>query len=142
VTIPSERAKQRGADEQPAQEQPQGASPEQVWQPTNGSGPQQEQPTGAGAAQGTVQFPAPDQQSGQSGGYGQSGQSGAPEGPASAVPPNYGAPPGWTPATSPGAHHPSNSQHQQYNWLPSWERGQQGQVPTDRGSGTGPDGSQ
>ncbi|GAB2741569.1 ATP-dependent zinc metalloprotease FtsH [Salinifilum aidingensis] len=136
VTIPSELSKQHDPDQQPAQEQPQGPAPDQVWQPTNGSGPQQEQqPAGAGATQGTVQFPAPGQQSGQSDGSGQSG------GPASAVPPNYGAPPGWTPATSPGANYPSSGQSQQYNWLPSWERGQQGPAPAERGSAPGPDGT-
>jgi cell division protease FtsH len=40
-----------------------------------------------------------------------------------AVPPNYGAPPGWTPATS-----PSGASGSGHNWVPSWERDQHGRA--------------
>ncbi|MFR9728475.1 ATP-dependent zinc metalloprotease FtsH [Saccharopolyspora sp. MS10] len=94
--------------------------------------------------QGTVQFPHPNaqqppapygQQQPQAGPYGQPPQGqpqygqppqgqpqhGQPGQPPQGVPPNYGAPPGWTPATAPGG-----AQQQPYQqWVPSWERGQQ-----------------
>ena len=53
---------------------------------------------------------------------------------AQAVPPNYGAPPGWTPATSPSGASGSGGQ---YNWVPSWERDQRThQDGTSSGSGS------
>ncbi|MEV4733581.1 ATP-dependent zinc metalloprotease FtsH [Saccharopolyspora sp. NPDC049426] len=100
VKTPGELAKERGEPWPPVVEEPTPAPSQNVQNGT--AAPAQEQtPAGAGANQGSVQIQQP-----------QSGQQ-VP----SAVPPNYGAPPGWTPATNPSG---SN-----YNWTPSWERGQQ-----------------
>ncbi|MEV5537965.1 ATP-dependent zinc metalloprotease FtsH [Saccharopolyspora shandongensis] len=111
-----ELAKERGEPWPPVKEEPEPA-PAAPSPPAgqNGVPPHHEQPApagaGAGAHQGTVQFQNPNQ--------GQP-QQGVPQ----AVPPNYGAPPGWTPATTPsGSSYPGGGG--QYNWTPSWERGQQ-----------------
>ncbi|RCW40180.1 membrane protease FtsH catalytic subunit [Halopolyspora algeriensis] len=80
-------------------------------------GPGPHQPGGdrpaAGQSSGTLQFP----------------QNNRGDQPPQGVPPNYGAPPGWTPATSPAGRPEQQAAGQQpYNWVPSWERGQQGQA--------------
>ncbi|MGW1678436.1 ATP-dependent zinc metalloprotease FtsH [Saccharopolyspora sp. NPDC002376] len=115
IKTPGELAKERGEPWPPVKEEPTpapsaiGAGDQNGAQPSHG----QHEPTlaGAGANQGTVQIqqPQPPQQQGQ-----------APQ----AVPPNYGAPPGWTPATTPSGSNYSGGQSQ-YNWTPSWERGAQ-----------------
>ncbi|MEV6233814.1 ATP-dependent zinc metalloprotease FtsH [Saccharopolyspora shandongensis] len=110
-----ELAKERGEPWPPVKEEPEPAPAAPSPAGQNGAPPHHEQPTpagaGAGAHQGTVQFQNPNQ--------GQP-QQGVPQ----AVPPNYGAPPGWTPATTPsGSSYPGGGG--QYNWTPSWERGQQ-----------------
>ncbi|MEB3369399.1 ATP-dependent zinc metalloprotease FtsH [Saccharopolyspora mangrovi] len=107
VKTPGELAKERGEPWPPVVEEPTPApSAQATGAQQNGTPAQEQEPAGAGASQGTVQIQQP-----------QSGQQ-VP----SAVPPNYGAPPGWTPATNPSG---SN-----YNWTPSWERGQQ---PSEQG---------
>ncbi|SDY12501.1 membrane protease FtsH catalytic subunit [Saccharopolyspora shandongensis] len=110
-----ELAKERGEPWPPVKEEPEPAPAAPSPAGQNGAPPHHEQPApagaGAGAHQGTVQFQNPNQ--------GQP-QQGVPQ----AVPPNYGAPPGWTPATTPsGSSYPGGGG--QYNWTPSWERGQQ-----------------
>ncbi|MEU5847237.1 ATP-dependent zinc metalloprotease FtsH [Saccharopolyspora shandongensis] len=110
-----ELAKERGEPWPPVKEEPEPAPAAPSPAGQNGVPPHHEQPApagaGAGAHQGTVQFQNPNQ--------GQP-QQGVPQ----AVPPNYGAPPGWTPATTPsGSSYPGGGG--QYNWTPSWERGQQ-----------------
>ncbi|TWF92373.1 ATP-dependent zinc metalloprotease FtsH [Saccharopolyspora dendranthemae] len=104
IKTPGELAKERGEPWPPVTEEPTPAPAQNTEEQLQNGTPapvQEQEPAGAGANQGTVQFQQP-----------QSGQQ-VP----SAVPPNYGAPPGWTPATNPSG---SN-----YNWTPSWERGQQ-----------------
>ncbi|MCI2423422.1 ATP-dependent zinc metalloprotease FtsH [Saccharopolyspora sp. K220] len=124
VKTPGELAKERGEPWPPVKEEPTPTpTPSPVGATNQNGGPQHGQqaptPAGAGAHQGTVQFQNP------SHGQPQQQQSGqAPQ----AVPPNYGAPPGWTPATTPsGSNYPGGGG--QYNWTPSWERGQQGSAP-------------
>ncbi|GAB3679508.1 ATP-dependent zinc metalloprotease FtsH [Saccharopolyspora tripterygii] len=109
VKTPGELAKERGEPWPPVTEEPTPAPAQNTEEQLQNGTPapvQEQEPAGAGANQGTVQYQQP-----------QSGQQ-VP----SAVPPNYGAPPGWTPATNPSG---SN-----YNWTPSWERGQQ---PSEKG---------
>ncbi|MER7014925.1 ATP-dependent zinc metalloprotease FtsH [Saccharopolyspora sp. NPDC000359] len=121
VKTPGELAKERGEPWPPVKEEPTPApapAPAGNGVPAGYGQQQQEEstPAGAGANQGTVQIqqPQPPQQpQPQSGQHGQAPQ---------AVPPNYGAPPGWTPATTPSG---SNYSGGQYNWTPSWERGPQ-----------------
>jgi cell division protease FtsH len=121
IKTPGELAKERGEPWPAVKEEPTPA-PTPVPAGSQNGGPthHEQEPTpagaGAGAHQGTVQFQQPQQQQQQqSGQYGQVPQ---------AVPPNYGAPPGWTPATTPsGSNYAGGSG--QYNWTPSWERGQQ-----------------
>jgi cell division protease FtsH len=118
IKTPGELAKERGEPWPPVVEEPTPAPTPVAAGSQNGSPTHHEQeptPAGAGAHQSTVQFQQPQQPQQQSGQYGQVPQ---------AVPPNYGAPPGWTPATTPsGSNYPGGSG--QYNWTPSWERGQQ-----------------
>ncbi|GAA4836763.1 ATP-dependent zinc metalloprotease FtsH [Saccharopolyspora rosea] len=117
VKTPGELAKERGEPWPPVKEEP-APSPVAAGSGQNGHGQNQSAatPAGAGAGGGTWQFQNPQQGQQQ----GQSGQQ------PQAVPPNYGAPPGWTPATSPsGPSYPSGGN--QYNWVPSWERGGQQQ---------------
>ncbi|SFS57173.1 ATP-dependent zinc metalloprotease FtsH [Saccharopolyspora flava] len=118
IKTPGELAKERGEPWPPVKEEPTPAPSAQTSGAQQNGAPAQTQeqaPAGAGANQGNVQVQQP-----------QSGQQ-VP----SAVPPNYGAPPGWTPATNPSG---SN-----YNWTPSWERGQQsseqGEPQSDRPEG-------
>ncbi|WP_263250551.1 ATP-dependent zinc metalloprotease FtsH [Saccharopolyspora rosea] len=117
VKTPGELAKERGEPWPPVKEEP-APSPVAAGSGQNGHGQNQSAatPAGAGAGGGTWQFQNPQQGQQQ----GQSGQQ------PQAVSPNYGAPPGWTPATSPsGPSYPSGGN--QYNWVPSWERGGQQQ---------------
>ncbi|PKW13855.1 ATP-dependent zinc metalloprotease FtsH [Saccharopolyspora spinosa] len=121
IKTAGELAKERGEPWPPVKEEPTPTpSPAGAAGNQNGAPPHHEQPTpagaGAGAHQGAVQFQNPNQGQQQSGQHGQVPQ---------AVPPNYGAPPGWTPATNPsGSSYPGGGGGQ-YNWTPSWERGQQ-----------------
>ncbi|GGI67545.1 ATP-dependent zinc metalloprotease FtsH [Saccharopolyspora subtropica] len=123
IKTPGELAKERGEPWPPVREEPTPApAPVPAGSNQNGTQPQQPYgqaptPAGAGAHQGSVQWQNPNQGQPQQqpGQYGQ-----VPH----AVPPNYGAPPGWTPATTPsGSTYPSGGN--QYHWTPSWERGQQ-----------------
>ncbi|WP_236623005.1 ATP-dependent zinc metalloprotease FtsH [Saccharopolyspora rectivirgula] len=127
IKTPGELAMERGEpwppeekkeEEKPAQPEPAQVGSQNGAQPSQGQAPT---PTGTGAP-GTIQFQNP-----------ASGQQ-LPH----AVPPNYGAPPGWTPATSPSQ--PSGYQGGQYNWVPSWERGQQQaqQAKPEGGDQSGP----
>ena len=129
IKTPGELAMERGEPwppeekkeeekEKPAQPEPAQVGSQNGAQPSQGQAPT---PTGTGAP-GTIQFQNP-----------ASGQQ-LPH----AVPPNYGAPPGWTPATSPSQ--PSGYQGGQYNWVPSWERGQQQaqQAKPEGGDQSGP----
>jgi len=131
IKTPGELAMERGEpwppeekkeEEKPAQPEPAQVGSQNGAQPSQGQAPT---PTGTGAP-GTIQFQNP-----------ASGQQ-LPH----AVPPNYGAPPGWTPATSPSQ--PSGYQGGQYNWVPSWERGQQQaqQAKPEGGDQAGPSTSQ
>ncbi|WP_277676029.1 ATP-dependent zinc metalloprotease FtsH [Saccharopolyspora rectivirgula] len=131
IKTPGELAMERGEpwppeekkeEEKPAQPEPAQVGSQNGAQPSQGQAPT---PTGTGAP-GTIQFQNP-----------ASGQQ-LPH----AVPPNYGAPPGWTPATSPSQ--PSGYQGGQYNWVPSWERGQQQaqQAKPEGGDQSGPSTSQ
>ncbi|RKT83932.1 cell division protease FtsH [Saccharopolyspora antimicrobica] len=124
IKTPGELAKERGEPWPPVKEEPTPAPAAPVnqngAQPTHGQ--QEPTPAGAGANQGTVQIQQP-----QPGQYGQ---------PPQAVPPNYGAPPGWTPATTPSGSSNYSGGQQQYNWTPSWERGpQQAEHPATPESG-------
>ncbi|MEU6128665.1 ATP-dependent zinc metalloprotease FtsH [Saccharopolyspora sp. NPDC047091] len=96
------------------QDQPQGGQgtvqfPHPQGQPQQVQQPQVQQPYGQQPPQGQQPYGQAPQ--------GQPGQYGQPQ----AVPPNYGAPPGWTPATAPGG----TGQQQYQQWVPSWERPQQ-----------------
>src|SRR5699024_5112334 len=109
VKIPSELAKERGEPWPPED-----SSSEQAQPATNGVVPGEseqsgsDQSAGAGVSPGTSRGSGPDlQDNGQSGQPAGAGQHGQQPGPASAVPPNYGAPPGWAPATAPGANYPA-----------------------------------
>ncbi|GAA0561037.1 membrane protease FtsH catalytic subunit [Saccharopolyspora erythraea NRRL 2338] len=145
IKTPGELARERGEPWPPVTEQPPAPAPTPV-----GAGQQQgdaSQSNGVGQYgqhPGTVQFPNPGHQQGQQGGYQQPGQGQYGQPVPQAVPPNYGAPPGWTPATSPsgsapsGAPVPSGAEQggNQYNWVPSWERSQQPQTgPSQPGGG-------
>jgi cell division protease FtsH len=111
IKTPGELAEERGEPWPPVQEAP--------------------EPTPVGAARGNTSTSA-------SNGAGKYGQSQSSQGyqtgqqsqqPRSAVPPNYGAPPGWTPATAPQR----QDDGQPYGgWVPSWEREHNGS-PTSGG---------
>jgi cell division protease FtsH len=139
IKTPGELAKERGEPWPPVKEQPAPAPVAAAQGNTgpNGSGhygQQAGQYPQSGAHQGTVQLPSPQQPQG--------GQQ-----PPQAVPPNYGAPPGWTPATTPQRRNSDSDGGQPYGgWVPSWERdADQNGVPTkeSRPGGTrnaGPEG--
>ncbi|MGW0891958.1 ATP-dependent zinc metalloprotease FtsH [Saccharopolyspora gloriosae] len=139
IKTPGELAIERGEPWPPPAPEP-AQAPQAPAPGPNGSVPagavpagqynQGQQPQGG---QGTVQFPHPQgQQQAPQGQYPQQGQQypqgqqqyGQPQGQygqPQAVPPNYGAPPGWTPATAPGG----AGQQPYQQWVPSWERSQQ-----------------
>jgi cell division protease FtsH len=121
IKTPGELAKERGEPWPPVKEQP---SPEPVAaapssrsnQPgPNGAGPYSQGQTPSSGHPGTVQLPSPNSQGSKDHG-GQDPR---------AVPPNYGAPPGWTPATAPSGREQYAGNQQYGDWVPSWERGQQ-----------------
>ncbi|MFC4854423.1 ATP-dependent zinc metalloprotease FtsH [Actinophytocola glycyrrhizae] len=130
IKTPGELAKERGEPWPPVQEEAPtpvrtapgggelpGGPPRQNPEPPGGSG------NGAG----------PNGQPPRPGGYGQpyppAGGYPPPNGPGNnSGPPNYGAPPGWTPATQP----PGNNQP----WRPSWDQPQPGPSDQDRRDGS------
>ena len=116
IKTPGELAQERGEPWPPQESTPTpvGAAPSSTTDGAspNGSGPHtsgdqgqpNSQPPSGEGNEDTRRIPAP----------GQGGQQ--------AVPPNYGAPPGWTPATSPSGAAGQNPPTGQYNWVPSWEQ--------------------
>ncbi len=141
VKIPAELAKERGEPWPPPEETKEAEAPTERTpvgssMPTassNGAGPQgqsdapvtggTQSPGGSKGQPGTLQFPNP--QHNQSGQQAQGQQAPHPQ----SVPPNYGAPPGWTPATSP-------SDGRYNSWVPSWERRDQNGQPAGPSAGS------
>jgi cell division protease FtsH len=128
IKTPGELAKERGEPWPPVQEQQPTPAPVGAAQGStgpNGAGHYGQQQSGqyphSGAHQGTVQLPSP-----------QNNQGGEQAPVPHAVPPNYGAPPGWTPATTPQRRSSDPDGGQPYGgWVPSWERdAEQNGLPT------------
>ncbi len=117
IKTPGELAKERGEPWPPVREEPE-PTPVRTA-PGAGElpgGPPRTSPEPAGGnGAGPNGLPTPGYgQPGQPGPYGQPYPSGSRPG-RSDGPPNYGAPPGWTPATTPSGH-PNNQ------WRPSWDQ--------------------
>ncbi|KAA2262306.1 ATP-dependent zinc metalloprotease FtsH [Solihabitans fulvus] len=128
IKTPGELAKERGEPWPPVQDQPPtpvGTVPVGTDTPGGPPRPAQDAPVPNGAGP----YGTPPQQPG--GPYGQPGpyqptyppQGGQPANPSG--PPNYGAPPGWTPATAPAG--------QPQPWTPSWDQQQQVPQPQENG---------
>jgi cell division protease FtsH len=123
IKTPGELAKERGEPWPPVREEPE---PTPVRTAPGGAdlpgGPPRSNPEPPGNGAGPNGLPHP----------------GGPHYPAAprqgrSGPPNYGAPPGWTPATTPSAH-PKNQ------WRPSWERDSEEREQHDQSDDRGRDG--
>jgi cell division protease FtsH len=128
IKTPGELAKERGEPWPPVRDEPEPTpvrtAPGGGELPGGPPRPNPEPPGGNGAGPNGLPQPGYGQPGpGQPGGYGQP-YPGAPRQGRSDGPPNYGAPPGWTPATTP-------SGRPQSQWRPSWDQQQPGQ--DDRG---------
>ncbi|MBE9374145.1 ATP-dependent zinc metalloprotease FtsH [Saccharopolyspora sp. HNM0983] len=139
IKTPGELAKERGEPWPPVEEEPT-PPPSEVDESAAGDEPEdtaQNRPADGATTPAGAGAPGNFQN-----GRGERGQSGS--GAPSAVPPNYGAPPGWTPATSPSGSHYSGGSQYNSNWVPSWERGQQSPSEQGEPNGTtqGQDGTQ
>jgi cell division protease FtsH len=130
IKTPGELAKERGEPWPPVKEEQPTPAPVGAAQGNTGPngaghyGQQSGQYPHSGAHQSTVQLPSPQNRQ-------QGGEQQAPV--PHAVPPNYGAPPGWTPATTPQRRGSEQDGGQPYGgWVPSWEReAEQNGVPAD-----------
>ncbi|MCT2582538.1 ATP-dependent zinc metalloprotease FtsH [Actinophytocola gossypii] len=154
IKTPGELAKERGEPWPPVTEEeptPVRTAPGGAEVPGGPPRPNPAPPGGNGAGPNGLPHPGPPPQPGPYGQpypgapqpppYGQPGPTGPNSGP-----PNYGAPPGWQPATTPPGH-PNQQQPQQPQqpWRPSWEQGDRNREqpgphggrsePDDRGQG-------
>jgi cell division protease FtsH len=140
IKTPGELAKERGEPWPPVQSEPEptpvrtapgggelpGGPPRTNPQPPggNGAGPNGQPQPGPRTPPGPYGQPYPNQP------YPNNG----PRHGDTSGPPNYGAPPGWTPATTPSGH-PNNQQ-----WRPSWDQPDQGNDRSGQSDQDRPDG--
>jgi cell division protease FtsH len=121
IKTPGELAKERGEPWPPVQEEaptPVRTAPGGGELPGGPPRPQPEPPGSNGAGPNGLPQPGPYP----GGPYGQPYPSYEPRG--NAGPPNYGAPPGWTPATTP-------QQGNNQPWRPSWDQPERPERPSD-----------